>query len=304
MSAFPPRSGRDGAGGSTSPGPRIAGGSRDRARAAEPGIPDGIPAERYPDLLRNWFLGNRARAYLARRRFHEVTGLVRGAEGRALDAGCGWGYNLFLLSREGLAPVGIDIVQDDFLAARMIARENGYEAMLVGADLAALPFAAGSFAAVTAVETFEHIYEDDRRAAVREVWRVLEPGGALALSTPNYGSIVEAGKRSLVRLGLLKRLFPAMCYPAGHVRREEYHPYRYHKPAPRRDVEALLEEAGFRIERVSTIIFVWKNVPDPLFGAARAIERLLERIPLLTRLASTLVVLAKKPVAPPGPPPT
>lgn len=275
--------------------------SRDRrsgaTSASEPVIPAGIPDDRFPDLLRHWFLGSRARSYLSRRRYGEVTGLLRGTpKGRALDAGCGWGYNLFLLAREGMAPVGIDIVQNDFLAARLVASANGYEARLVGADASALPFVAESFAAVTAVETFEHIFEPDRALAVREAWRVLRPGGALAISTPNYRSIVETGKRAIVKAGALRRFFPAMCYPAGEVKREDYHPYRYHRPAPRRDIERLLAEEGFLVERARTVIFIWKNVPDPLFPLARFVESILERMPLVKGLGSTLVLLARKPI--------
>ncbi len=266
------------------------------AAAAEPVIPAGIPADRFPDLLRNWFLGSRARSHLSRRRYREITGMLRGTpRGRALDAGCGWGYNLFLLAREGMEPFGIDIVQNDFLAARMIAEANGYEPLLAGADVSALPFAADSFAAVAAVETFEHIFEPDRAGAAREAWRVLEPGGALAISTPNYYSIVETGKRVIVRWGFLKRLFPTMCYPAGIVKREDYHPYRYHRPTPPREIVRLFEAAGFRVERTRTIIFIWKNVPDFLFPVARFCESILERTPLVKNLASTLVVLARKP---------
>jgi SAM-dependent methyltransferase len=243
----------------------------DAANDPEPSIPAGIPEGRYPDLLRNWFLGSRARRYLARRRFRAVTSLLCGGpKGRALDAGCGWGYNLFLLAREGFSPFGIDIVQDDFFASRRIASANGYEASLAGADLSALPFAPASFAAITAVETFEHIYEDDRAKAFLEAWRVLVPGGAFALSTPNYGSIVERGKRVIVRFPALKSFLPGMCYPAGAVRREDYHPYRYHKPSPRREIVGALEAAGFRVERAREIIFIWKNVPDVFFPAAES----------------------------------
>ena len=277
---------------------RFRDGRKEATAGEEPVIPAGIPDDRFPDLLRNWFLGSRARSYLSRRRYREVTGLLRGTPGgRALDAGCGWGYNLFLLAREGMSPVGIDIVQNDFFAARRIASANGYEAELAGADISALPFAAGAFTAVAAVETFEHIFEPDRALAAREAWRVLRPGGALAISTPNYHSIVETGKRVIVRIGVLKRLFPAMCYPAGEsVKRGDYHPYRYHRPAPRGEIAHLLADAGFRVERMRTIIFVWKNVPDRLFPLARILESLLERLPLARELGSTLVLLARKPL--------
>jgi len=261
----------------------------------EPIIPGDIPGGKMPDLLRNWHLGSKARRHLTRRRFLSVTGsLPSGVGSRALDAGCGWGYNLFLLAARGYRPYGIDIVQNDFYAARAIASANGYESPLAGADMSALPFAAGSFAAVTAVETIEHIYEPDRPAALREVARVLAPGGLFALSTPNFDSIVETGKRIIVRLPALKRCFPSMCYPAGEVRREEYHPYRYHKPVRSAELRAALVEAGFTVERARTLIFVWKNAPDFAFPVLLALEWILESIPLVRGLASTLLVVARK----------
>jgi 2-polyprenyl-3-methyl-5-hydroxy-6-metoxy-1,4-benzoquinol methylase len=248
-----------------------------------------------PDLLRNWHLGSKARRYLSRRRFLAVTGsLPSGAGKRALDAGCGWGYNLFLLAARGYRPFGIDVVQNDFPAARAISSANGYESPIAGADMSALPFVSSSFDAITAVETIEHIYEPDRVSALHEAARVLTPGGAFALSTPNYYSIVETGKRFLVRFPALKRFFPGMCYPAGEVKREEYHPYRYHKPVRPSELTAALEEAGFKVVRMTRIIFIWKNVPDLLFPLVQPVEWILESIPLVRNLASTIVVLAKK----------
>lgn len=263
-------------------------------KAFEPRMPADLRREEMPDLLRHWHLGSRARRHLSRRRFAEVTGLLAGRRGRALDAGCGWGYNLLLLAREGFAPVGVDLVQDDFRAARAIAGENGIDLALAGGDLGALPFVAGSFAALTAVETIEHVFAGDRAAALREARRVLAPGGAFALSTPNHRSIVETGKRVLQRFPALKRLFPPMCYPAGDIARADYHPYRYHRPVPARELRRMLGEAGFRVVSMRTIIFVWKNVPDALMPAALAAEWLLERVPGLRSLASTLVVLAER----------
>jgi ubiquinone/menaquinone biosynthesis C-methylase UbiE len=262
----------------------------------EPVIPAGIPPEKMPSLLENWFLGSKARRWLSRRRFVTVTSMLPAGEGRrALDIGCGWGYNLFLLGRRGYDPYGIDIVQNDFAAAVAISKANGSEASLCGADMSGLPFGDGTFAAVTAVETFEHVFHPDRPAAVREVMRVLEPGGVFVLSTPNYYSLVETGKRIANRLPFLKKALPGMCYPVGDIERGDYHPYSYHRPARAAEIGSLLEKEGFEVTCVKRIIFVLKNVPDPLFPAARGLERLMECIPPVSLLASTLVVRAFRP---------
>ncbi|HUV35687.1 MAG TPA: class I SAM-dependent methyltransferase [Patescibacteria group bacterium] len=258
-------------------------------------VPGDIPPERIPPLLRNWYQGSRARRHLSRRRFETVTGLLgTGSGAHVLDVGCGWGYNLFLLHGAGFDPCGIDIVADDFFAARLIAAANGYPALLACADVSDLPFPDGAFGAVTSIETFEHIYGADRERTVSEIARVLVPGGSVALSTPNYHSLVERGKRFIVKMPVLKRLFPAMCYPVGEVSRKDYHPYRYHRPVAAIDLERLLEKNGFEIIGGCTILFVWKNVPDLLFPLCRVLEAVFERIPGIRRLGSTLVVHARK----------
>lgn len=262
----------------------------------EPIIPDGIPEDRMPSLLVNWHLGSRARRHMSRRRFYSVSGALSGkGKGRVLDIGCGWGYNLLLLARRGFDAYGIDIVSNDFHAARRIAEANNAVIHLARADASLLPFPAAAFDAVTSVETFEHIYGPDRPAALREIERVLRPGGIVSLSTPNYASMIEGGKRMLVRLPLLKRIFPPMCYPAGETSREAYHPYRYHAPVRRGAIENLLRDAGFEQIEIRYIIFVFKNLPDALFGPARCAESLFERLPGMRRLGSTMLVTARKP---------
>jgi ubiquinone/menaquinone biosynthesis C-methylase UbiE len=262
----------------------------------EPVIPDNIPEDRIPSLLVNWHLGSKARRHMSRRRFIAVCGALCVTEGGlVLDIGCGWGYNLLLLGSSGFESVGIDIVSDDFLAARRIADANDTILHLIQADASALPFENGSFDAVTSVETFEHIYASDREEVVREVFRILRPGGILSMSTPNFGSLVERGKRLLVRVPFLKRLFPPMCYPVGETGKAAYHPYRYHLPIRRSGLVDLLEESGFEQVETRTIIFVWKNVPDFLFPPAHCTEAALERLPLLNRLGSTLILTARKP---------
>lgn len=92
--------------------------------------------------------------------------------GRVLDLGCGVGHSF----RE-LAPretVGVD------LDAGALA---GQDRETVRADMRALPFAAGSFASVLAVQSIEHV--PDAARVLAEARRVLEQGGVAVFVTPN-----------------------------------------------------------------------------------------------------------------------
>jgi len=92
--------------------------------------------------------------------------------GRVLDLGCGVGHSAAMLApRES---VGVDV---DPTVLRGQPRETHV------ADMRALPFPNGSFSSVLAVQSIEHVPDPDR--ALREVARVLEPGGVTVLVTPN-----------------------------------------------------------------------------------------------------------------------
>ncbi len=97
---------------------------------------------------------------------------------RILDIGCGAGANALELSTCG------DVTAcDRSLDALAFVRSRGV-ADVVAAEAPALPFADGSFDVVTAYDVVEHI-EDDL-TFVRELARVLAPGGALAVHVPAW----------------------------------------------------------------------------------------------------------------------
>ncbi|MFQ5510768.1 MAG: class I SAM-dependent methyltransferase [Candidatus Krumholzibacteriia bacterium] len=256
-------------------------------------IPDSLAADEMPDLLRYWYLGSRARRHMALRRFDEVDRRLDVTPGQpTLDIGSAWGYNVMALATLGARAVGMDLVVDQFEVGSRIAAENGIDFPVVGGDAARLPFDDGAFEGITLVEAFEHVFEDDRSQVLRECHRVLRPGGKLVMSTPNYHGIVEGFKRLAVHLPWLKRRLPTMCYPAADIDRPAYHPYQYHRPATARSICRYLRQAGFRWTRVSYFLFVTKNTPDRMFPLVRAAELLLEKTPLLKRLAATVCVVA------------
>jgi SAM-dependent methyltransferase len=97
-----------------------------------------------------------------------------------LDAGCGTGANLVMLGQYGAA-VGVDIEPQ----ALDLCRARGLQG-LARASVTELPFAAESFDLVTSFEVIYHLAVSDDEAALREVRRVLKPGGLLLLRLPAH----------------------------------------------------------------------------------------------------------------------
>jgi SAM-dependent methyltransferase len=95
---------------------------------------------------------------------------------RLLDAGCGAGLLALLASLRG-AQVAL---LDASAALLAIARERLPTADVREGDLEALPFADGSFDAVTAVNSV--FYAADMAHACRELCRVVRPGGRVVVT--------------------------------------------------------------------------------------------------------------------------
>lgn len=103
-----------------------------------------------------------------------------------LDIGCGTGAMLDELRTYGRV-VGADFSEEALAFCRQRGARSGLEYELVRADARALPFAANSFDVVTAMDIIEHIDRD--KDALREIWRVLRPGGHLLATVPAYQSL-------------------------------------------------------------------------------------------------------------------
>jgi SAM-dependent methyltransferase len=96
-----------------------------------------------------------------------------------LEIGCGKGAMLSHLQDKGHRVVGMDLDPRPVHEARA---ERGGLPVLV-AHGTALPFGDGAFDIVLSFDVFEHIADSD--AHLSEVRRVLRPGGAYLLQTPN-----------------------------------------------------------------------------------------------------------------------
>lgn len=104
---------------------------------------------------------------------------------RILDVGCGGGILAEELARRGADVTGIDFSVSSLAAAnRHAAKASVRPAVRYAAcDALSLPFADASFDAVVSSDFLEHV--PDLGRCVREMSRVLVPGGVLAFDTIN-----------------------------------------------------------------------------------------------------------------------
>jgi ubiquinone/menaquinone biosynthesis C-methylase UbiE len=102
---------------------------------------------------------------------------VRGRQSPSiLDCGCGTGHNLELLRKYG-APVGIDLTWTGLA----FARSRG-ERAIAQATAANLPFPDAAFDVVTSFDVIYALDDETEPAALREMFRVLRPGGSLVIN--------------------------------------------------------------------------------------------------------------------------
>lgn len=148
-----------------------------------------------------------------------------------LDAGCGTGA---ILQRLGNPErnVGIDLAPQ----AISFCRERGLNNVRQG-DITALPFADASFDAVICSSVLYHQWVKDVAGAVRELGRVLRPGGLLLVNLPAFGFLHSAHDEAV----MTARRFG------------------------KKEVRSLLMDNGFGIRRLT----YWTTLLFPLAVAAR-----------------------------------
>jgi 2-polyprenyl-6-hydroxyphenyl methylase/3-demethylubiquinone-9 3-methyltransferase len=116
------------------------------------------------------------------RRLEIVFGELLGGEALAgrlfLDAGCGTGHFSRRAAKRGAEVVSLDV--GPALLAKVAGKCSSHP--VIG-DVLSLAFADRSFDFVLSTEVIEHTV--DPEAAVRELVRVLKPGGTLVLTVPN-----------------------------------------------------------------------------------------------------------------------
>jgi len=140
--------------------------------------------------------------------------LARAAGGRTglrlLDCGCGTGTNLRLLLDQHGQAWGFDLTWTGLRFAR-----GAGVTRVAQASAAAVPYPSGVFDIVTSFDVLYCLPDEIEREAVREMWRVLKPGGAAIINVAamevlrGNHSVLSAELRRYTRASLRELLEPA-----------------------------------------------------------------------------------------------
>jgi 2-polyprenyl-3-methyl-5-hydroxy-6-metoxy-1,4-benzoquinol methylase len=123
--------------------------------------------------------------------------------GLLLDLGCGPGTLLAAAAVEGRKGIGIDVSMVWLVVAQRLIAEWGGQPILAAALAEALPLADNSVSSVVSLDVLEHVAEP--KSYLSEINRVTEPGGCVALSTPNRYSLAAEPHVSVWGVGWLPR---------------------------------------------------------------------------------------------------
>jgi cyclopropane fatty-acyl-phospholipid synthase-like methyltransferase len=166
---------------------------------------------------------------------HLIAELAVGAGGRVLDVGCGTGRPAVRLAQAvDVEVVGVTIsrAQVEIATARAVAEQLADRVSFRYGNAMELPFPDRSFDAAWAVESLLHM--PDRPTVLREIARVLRPGGRLVLADP----VLRAPDPTEDQRAVLADFYD--LFKVVHI-------------PPIDDYPKLLRDSGFRLDRLTDV---------------------------------------------------
>lgn len=107
---------------------------------------------------------------------------ITGGKGKILDIGCGRGEFVYAMQQQGWNAFGIDVS-----SAFVQYAKKRYGIQVKNRDLLHCNFRKNTFEVVRIFALLEHIFEP--REMMREIHRILKPGGIVLIEIPNEGGL-------------------------------------------------------------------------------------------------------------------
>ena len=162
----------------------------------------------------------------------ELEGLAeRWQKGKLLNLGCAHGPD-FLPFKDGFELYGVDFSAEMLKFAEKYARKFDFNVELTLADVRRLPYPDQSFDRAIAVATYHHLMGGEHQEALRELRRVLKPGGEAFITVWNRWQPRFWFKPKEVAVPWRKK---------GQTLYRRYYLFSYS------ELEKLAKEAGFKV---------------------------------------------------------
>jgi 2-polyprenyl-6-hydroxyphenyl methylase/3-demethylubiquinone-9 3-methyltransferase len=159
------------------------------------------------------------------------------AQQQILEVGCGGGLICEQLAQRGAEMVGIDPSEGALAAARTHAQEQGlgHNIHYQQGYAESLPYADSSFSAIVCFDVLEHVR--DLNATIKEITRVLAPGGVFVFDTIN---------RTLIARALL--IWYGENFPSGGLKPGIHNYHDFIKPI---ELQGLLTVNGLKVRELT-----------------------------------------------------
>jgi SAM-dependent methyltransferase len=220
-----------------------------------------------------------------------------------LDMGCGGGRHAFALYKRGAQVIALDYSHKDLVEVRTMFDAIGLEgqapagahAHTVQGTAYGLPFPDETFDRIVAAEVLEHLPADTD--AMAELFRVLKPGGLVAVTVPRWGPEkvcwalsddyheVEGGHVRIYKGSELRERLEGtgLTYEGKHHAHGLHSPYWWLKCA------VGVSNDGNPLVKAYHRLLVWDMVKQPLL--TRVAERVLQPL-----VGKSFVIYLRKPL--------
>ncbi|MFZ1941266.1 MAG: class I SAM-dependent methyltransferase [Terracidiphilus sp.] len=164
-------------------------------------------------------------------------------KGRHLDYGCGGGYLMECLLKQGFPCEGADLSTNSIrTAAERLSRYAAFGGTLPLNGLPNQHIGDNTYDFVFFIEVIEHLLPQERAATLRELYRIVKDGGYLMVSTPNNEDL----SRQTV-----------LCPECGAIFHDTQHVFRYTEQG----LEDLMREIGFsKVLSLQTFLPKYRNL--------------------------------------------
>jgi SAM-dependent methyltransferase len=188
-----------------------------------------------------------------------------------LELGCGTGYFTRELAHSGADVVAIDVSPEllEIATANCSAPNIRYEIQ----NAYALRYPDGVFDSVVGSSVLHHLEIEE---ALREIYRVLQAGGAIYFTEPNMLNPQIAIQKNVP--WVKRRLGDSPDETAF---------FRW-------PLRRLLEQTGYRDVRIDPFDFLHPKTPIPLVDRLDGLGRFLEKVPVISEFAGSLYIRAIK----------